>query len=829
MKLITLIIILCLLTLPLRAEEAQTLNIEYRTEKQFDIKGVTKYFIVNPNIATVEIRNGTLFMKGRRVGSTMLYLWQKDKFHAYIVKGIKSNAIKVKGSHESRVTKKADSPNGRYSINNIAGFSNQIYKQDKAVYQNFSLNVPFSDKEGLNFRTGLITRFSPNYTELTNVTLPVISLGYYSPYYTLDVGDLNSFNGTLKGIKFSAKNKKYNYNVFSGIQQQQLVLFDKARQRITNLADKTFVTGASGQMATPVKNLYVNGALVSRFNFGENTENQINLNAGFNWNPTSNFAFRGNVGTNFYGLTFTASSKYRYSWEKTNEFIDLTGTYRNLSRHFIRIGSEPVDYFNFRLSSHHVSGFNLFGNYTINFLNGTALNRSYGFKVSREIPKSETNLFGEIRSLENFNSIRNIFSFGLNSADYFPLALRYNYIQNIVPTRISGINQLRVNLKLLKYYSMNIYLFGDASLSDNIKSQQLQLSGGLSFYIPFSKNYNASLNFNYISLFPDLGTKEHSDNFRVGLNNTWKINHFHSLAFNASYNTGFANNFEDQGLNTNIRYTYSFGMDVEEFFGDVRGIVFDDANENGSYDKGEKLIPGVKVTIEGKDAFTNNEGYYNLSDIDYGNQQVLVDDAQLPDGYKVTGPSPVLINFNEKVKEVNFALSKKTMIRGIVYSNPGLSSGLENVEILLDGTISFRTTSGGGYSFNVVPGKHIIRINPLTIPKGYTLLDKLSKEVEVGKEDQEINFIFKPVISLKGSVFYKTNNKPAANVTLTIEITNQKGIKEEKVITDNQGNFLLTDIENGIIDISSPLLKEPVEIEVPDKPGDMNVKVPLGD
>jgi hypothetical protein len=838
MKLLITVLMFVLLAAPLRAEETTIFEVESASEKKLDISGITKFYVTKPQIAEAKLVDGELIIKGRQKGTTTLYVWKNNQAFVYLIKTIKSKAVKTQKQVHRTVVVKSKKPNGRYYVNNVAGFGKQVYNSDKMNVQSFYLNVPFESGDELNFKTSLLTTFVSDFSALKSLNLSNIYLSYKTPNSIFTLGDtnyinpinskqnINPFNSNLKGLRYSFFNKDYNFDFFTGFAQNQLIIYDRNPELISNLFDKFYVTGAAGQINKPVKDLDVFGSVTSRFDFNDENAKYINLDTGFDWAPAKNFELISSIGTNFYGLGLRGTTYYKYAWEKTDEWISLNATARYLTPHFLRINSPPEGNYNLSLNSKHISGFNIGGFYTINFLNNLADNRTLRVKVSKDIGNRLANVFVQGTNFEFVQGIRNTFTLGSSFKTDIPVHLRYDFTQNISTVNTNYINQFFIGATLLRISFLSLNYSGNVSLVTNNPANQLNINNNLLAGFILSRELLANLSLSYYSFFPDLRNSTRQDNLRFGLNANWRINHNNILTSSINYNTGLGNNTENNSLTTTLGYTYNFGLEFKEFYGDIKGIVFEDLNDNGVYEPGEKVLPGVRIYSTDKSAVTTTEGY-TLGDVDFGTQEVFVDTTTLPEGYRVTSPSPTNINFNSKESVVNFAVRNLVLVRGIIFSNKNRTEGLENIELTLDDNIKVKSDQSGAYMFKTTAGKHNIRINPLTIPPGYSLKDKLVKEFEIGKEDLEINFGFKPVMSLKGLAYFVDTKKPAANITLNITFNDYETEKETTVKTDENGYFLIKDLEEGTLDIDSPLLTEPLEFEILPKPGEVSIKVPL--
>jgi uncharacterized repeat protein (TIGR01451 family) len=68
----------------------------------------------------------------------------------------------------------------------------------------------------------------------------------------------------------------------------------------------------------------------------------------------------------------------------------------------------------------------------------------------------------------------------------------------------------------------------------------------------------------------------------------------------------------------------------------IMGRVFDDANDNGQFDKGEKPVEGVRLYLaNGQSVVTDSQGMYNFPAVAEGAQVISLDPITLPPGYRL--------------------------------------------------------------------------------------------------------------------------------------------------------------------------------------------------
>lgn len=97
---------------------------------------------------------------------------------------------------------------------------------------------------------------------------------------------------------------------------------------------------------------------------------------------------------------------------------------------------------------------------------------------------------------------------------------------------------------------------------------------------------------------------------------------------------------------------------------EIEGIVFEDKNENGRYDSADPGIPGVKVVlIKGREyqssekngvlirgrvcQISDEKGKFFFVHVESGEQAVGLYETSLPDGYRLTTDSTVIVSLTE--------------------------------------------------------------------------------------------------------------------------------------------------------------------------------------
>ena len=130
---------------------------------------------------------------------------------------------------------------------------------------------------------------------------------------------------------------------------------------------------------------------------------------------------------------------------------------------------------------------------------------------------------------------------------------------------------------------------------------------------------------------------------------------------------------------------------------DLIGKVFDDANENGVQDPGEKGIAGVRlVTAQGLLVTTDAEGRYHIAcpvvpNAEAGSNFVVkVDERTLPSGYRMTTENPETVRLTAgKVSKLNFGAAIHHVVR--IEVNDAAFDGVElraSVVLRLDALVA---------------------------------------------------------------------------------------------------------------------------------------------
>lgn len=289
----------------------------------------------------------------------------------------------------------------------------------------------------------------------------------------------------------------------------------------------------------------------------------------------------------------------------------------------------------------------------------------------------------------------------------------------------------------------------------------------------------------------------------------------------------------------------------------IRGIAWYDANGDGLRGVSEEGVEGVLATLffsdgtsTGLTALTDENGFYTFADISAGNYFVEIDltgitatnyllgvkgDGTNPDFDSdidpLTSQSDVFtIASNSGGAVIDVGLRSLHDITGTAFYDldgdavfdMGVESVLEGIEVELlfsDGTTTGQTTltdSQGIYTFtDLINGSYLIRLNTFSSggntyvvgPGGaFNLATATTGEVQVTAPQNEeiVDAPFRTLHSVGDFVFLDADGdgiQDPGEIGVEGAIVNlidpDTGLAIDGVVTDSQGNYLITDILNG--------------------------------
>ena len=323
--------------------------------------------------------------------------------------------------------------------------------------------------------------------------------------------------------------------------------------------------------------------------------------------------------------------------------------------------------------------------------------------------------------------------------------------------------------------------------------------------------------------------------------------------------------------------------------GKIGDEVFCDLNNNGVFDNGEPGIPGVKVDyvhagIDGEygtadditgTQFTDAGGNYLFENVHVGQVIVSIDLSSIP-ADKEVGKCPTSVSVplqpGDWFTEADFCLKNKGVTGEIgdqVYcdlndngqEDPG-EPGVENVKIKLtcvgpDGVFgtaddikrTTKTDPSGFYLFSDVPaGKCKVRIKKQSIPNDKELGKcpvQFKVTLQAGESFLDADFcvVNKPVAGQIGDFVYCDlndngvfdNGEPGIpNVVIDLTCAGPDGVFGtaddfvDQTATDNNGEYLFTNVPEGLCEVTVDVTSAPPGKEVGQCPTTVNVDLGPG-
>jgi hypothetical protein len=199
----------------------------------------------------------------------------------------------------------------------------------------------------------------------------------------------------------------------------------------------------------------------------------------------------------------------------------------------------------------------------------------------------------------------------------------------------------------------------------------------------------------------------------------------------------------------------------------VEGLVFLDANKNGTQDAGEYGLPGVILNLsDGRRTITDAKGRYQFNKISSRNPTVKLDISTVSAEYNIIGPGEKQASLGGwRSTLINFSVSALGGIKGRVFVDEndngkfdGDDYGLSGATLILQPSNSASVSNGGGMFriTNVPTGRQTLSIDPNSIPPDYELKTTESKEINIkqGEISNHLEFlVVKKVRPVKKVVF----------------------------------------------------------------------------
>jgi len=241
--------------------------------------------------------------------------------------------------------------------------------------------------------------------------------------------------------------------------------------------------------------------------------------------------------------------------------------------------------------------------------------------------------------------------------------------------------------------------------------------------------------------------------------------------------------------------------------GMIYGVVFADDGATGAYGPGALPLAEVEVILDDKRRIrTDKSGHYRFVGISYGSHSVeAIYHSANPFFY--TTPSRVQSDINA---EINFGVGLSfARLFGSVRSDSGI--GLPGVEIGafrgVQQGVRARTDSEGRFRVEgLASGEYEIKIDPDSIPPGYSLAESETKRVTVDPAvPAQSDFQIKAIRNISGrvTVYDPTSQKnvPVGGVPVRLPQLSRESV------TDENGIYLFRDLPPGSYSVEITYLR----------------------
>ncbi|MCU1285092.1 MAG: hypothetical protein JWO13_1442 [Acidobacteriales bacterium] len=181
----------------------------------------------------------------------------------------------------------------------------------------------------------------------------------------------------------------------------------------------------------------------------------------------------------------------------------------------------------------------------------------------------------------------------------------------------------------------------------------------------------------------------------------------------------------------------------------IYGTVYEDVNQNGSYDPGTDIaVSGLSVVLDdGTVTTTNANGAYRFAQLTPGSHKVRADLSRIPaDMVLVEGDERTVAVIPRRENITNFRLLKAGRIKGRVSLPPAEGATEEQAapEIRIfarDEHDAITEVNGSFFIGDLAPGSYQVQVDLSTVPAGFVATPKvITVMVKPGETSPEISF-----------------------------------------------------------------------------------------
>lgn len=821
---------LVLASAPQAALENTRLDISYGERTPLPFEGVEKVAVTDATQISWELIDGVVFVRGQRGGQSLIYLWTADGIRPVILNVVSAaRSVPEQRERPPVLLKSTEGLSGAYSVQGFLPAADTA--QLPFLYQSVFMEAPFFETHQLSLRSHLNTQWATTHTSaIRRVGLPFANLSYQSPLGFAELGDTSLKSPLLrlyprltrlKGIQAALNQESGHYQLFSGFESIPLFLYDATAQT-ESLWRRYFVTGGSAQWQTPLQveaqdwgNLAFQGMAFSQQLFAEDATPTPVLAGGLDWRFHEQGRFQVAAGHNLQGLSLLTQGFFRQDWTELKSHLNVSGLYRHQDAE-ARLNQDAFDLVNLRFNAFLPEQWTLGGGGGADFSAGNLRTYQGSLRVGKQFFLKDLYVYGQMYgAMTSADRRRYTLTGGGIWRGTLPLTGNYSFLWYEAGSRwVQHSHRLQLQSRLwqTRLFQLNLSsqsLWQEVYDSASQWSQSLRLQLNAQFSPQWGGHFFSGYQWGNDTAMP----QSLQQVWQTGLGINWQFHPLHQ--FTAALNYQYVDLFEPQHLmSALLGYTWRFGYVAAQETVRLQGLVFEDVNQNGKRDTDEKGVAAVTVRAGDQIARTNAQGEFTLPGVPKGKQAIFIDPTTLPAGTQVLTANPQELFLDAAQPQLTIPVRRQITLQGILFASPLLARGLDDIEVLIDKQQTLISQYGGRFTQVLTPGKHTIRLNPLTIPEGYRLRGPLRREID-SQDNVRVHFVFEPMISLRLALV-DLQQQPLSHIEVTASASLDPQ-KQFRATSDAQGQISFEGLLPGEVQLQ--IQGQQVTIALDDIPG----------
>ncbi|HEY6351450.1 MAG TPA: carboxypeptidase-like regulatory domain-containing protein [Candidatus Angelobacter sp.] len=253
-------------------------------------------------------------------------------------------------------------------------------------------------------------------------------------------------------------------------------------------------------------------------------------------------------------------------------------------------------------------------------------------------------------------------------------------------------------------------------------------------------------------------------------------------------------------ISVSFRHTFAHapGIFAAQKNTSITGTVFIDAQKQGVYDAGMAPVPRAAIVLDGtRTVLTDAFGRFRFANVSAGDHKIELHYDPGRDHYFTTPEETVVTGGST----VNFGVAFPTLdLWGYVLDDVG--NGLENVGLEIVGTSAPTTTvsdtSGKFCLPNVQPGSYEIKVDPATVPVGYSTVELGPVQTKISATSAAHPNIKIPAIRVLAGTVTMYDPRVGSYVPVEGALVDIPQLSKS-VVTSGSGKFVIAGLPPGQI------------------------------